>query len=129
MHHAPVSAGGSDGTGAGKPTTGRDAARRPLSPLLSNIMLDDLYKKLERRGHWFCRYADNSNVYVQSRRAGEPVLVSIIAFLTQRLKLKVNEEKSAVDRLWNRSFLGYTVLSGKSSRLRVSPESVKRLKG
>ena len=83
------------------------------------MMLDDLYKKLERRGHWFCRYADNSNVYVQSRRAGEPVLVSIIAFLTQRLKLKVNEEKSAVDRLWNRSFLGYTVLSGKSSRLRV----------
>ena len=79
---------------AGEPTTGKDAARRPLSPLLSNMMLDDSYKKLERRGHWFCRYADNRNLYVQSRRTGEPVLVSIIAFLTQRLKLKVHEEKA-----------------------------------
>ena len=101
----------------------------PLSPLLSNIMLDDLDKELERRGHRFCRYADDCNVYVQSQRAGERVLESITTFLTKRLKLKVNEEKSAVDRLWNRSFLGYTVLPGKSSRLRVSPESVKRLKG
>ena len=101
----------------------------PLSPLLSNIVLDDLDKELERRGHRFCRYADDCNVFVQSRRAGERVLESITAFVTKRLKLKVNEEKSAVDRLWNRSFLGYTVLPGKSSRLRVSPESVKRLKG
>jgi RNA-directed DNA polymerase len=101
----------------------------PLSPLLSNIMLDDLDKELERRGHRFCRYADDCNIYVQSRRAGERVLGSITTFLTARLKLKVNEEKSAVDRLWNRSFLGYTVLPGKQSRLRVSPESVTRLKG
>jgi RNA-directed DNA polymerase len=101
----------------------------PLSPLLSNIMLDDLDKELERRGHRFCRYADDCNVYVQSQRAGERVLESMTTFLTKRLKLKVNEEKSAVDRLWNRSFLGYTVLPGKLSRLRVSPESVKRLRG
>lgn len=92
-------------------------------------MLDDLDKELERRGHRFCRYADDCNVYVQSQRAGERVLASVTAFLTKRLKLKVNEEKSAVDRLWNRSFLGYTVLPGKLMRLRVSPESVKRLKG
>jgi len=101
----------------------------PLSPLLSNIVLDDLDKELERRGHRFCRYADDSNIYVQSQRAGERVLASITAFVTKRLKLRVNEEKSAVDRLWNRSFLGYTVLPGKPSRLRVSPESVQRLKG
>lgn len=101
----------------------------PLSPLLSNIMLDDLDKELERRGHRFCRYADDCNVYVQSKRAGERVLASVTALLTTRLKLKVNEEKSAVDRLWNRSFLGYTVLPGKLARMRVAPESVKRLKG
>ncbi len=101
----------------------------PLSPLLSNIMLDDLDKELERRGHRFCRYADDANIYVRSERAGQRVKESVTAFITQKLKLKVNEEKSAVDRLWNRSFLGYTVLPGKSCRLRVAPESVKRLAG
>ena len=101
----------------------------PLSPLLSNIMLDDLDKELERRGHRFCRYADDANIYVRSQRAGERVRESVTRFITGKLKLKVNEEKSAVDRLWNRSFLGYTVLPGKSSRLRVAPESVKRLAG
>jgi len=101
----------------------------PLSPLLSNIMLDDLDKELERRGHRFCRYADDANIYVQSKRAGDRVKESVTAFITLKLKLKVNEEKSAVDRMWNRSFLGYTVLPGKLSRLRVAPESVKRLAG
>jgi RNA-directed DNA polymerase len=101
----------------------------PMSPLLSNIMLDDLDKELERRGHRFCRYADDANIYVRSQRAGERVRESVTRFVRQRLKLKVNEEKSAVDRLWNRSFLGYTVLPGKSSRLRVAPESVRRLVG
>lgn len=101
----------------------------PMSPLLSNIMLDDLDKELERRGHRFCRYADDANIYVRSQRAGERVRESVTRFVRQRLKLKVNEEKSAVDRLWNRSFLGYTVLPGKLSRLRVAPESVKRLVG
>jgi len=101
----------------------------PMSPLLSNIMLDELDKELERRGHRFCRYADDANIYVRSQRAGERVRESVTRFVRQRLKLKVNEEKSAVDRLWNRSFLGYTVLPGKLSRLRVAPESVKRLVG
>ena len=101
----------------------------PMSPLLSNIMLDDLDKELERRGHRFCRYADDANIYVRSQRAGERVRESVTRFVRQRLKLKVNEEKSAVDRLWNRSFLGYTVLPGKTARLRVAPESVKRLVG
>lgn len=101
----------------------------PMSPLLSNIMLDDLDKELERRGHRFCRYADDANIYVRSQRAGERVRESVTRFVRQRLKLKVNEEKSAVDRLWNRSFLGYTVLPGQLSRLRVAPESVRRLVG
>lgn len=101
----------------------------PLSPLLSNIMLDDLDKELERRGHRFCRYADDANIYVRSQRAGERVMESVTAFITKKLKLKINEEKSAVDRLPKRSFLGYTVLPGKSARLRVAPESVTRLAG
>lgn len=100
----------------------------PLSPLLSNIMLDDLDKELERRGHLFCRYADDCNIYAKSQRAGERVKESITGFLTKRLKLKVNEQKSAVDRPWKRKFLGYTVLPGKRVRLRIAPQSVQRLK-
>ena len=92
----------------------------PLSPLLSNILLDDLDKELERRGHAFCRYADDCNIYVRSRRAGERVMASITRFLAERLKLTVNQAKSAVDRPWNRSFLGYTVTNHKQPRLRVA---------
>lgn len=77
----------------------------PLSPLLSNILLDDLDKELERRGHKFCRYADDCNIYVRSKQAGERVLFSITRFLERRLHLKVNVEKSAVDRPWRRKFL------------------------
>jgi retron-type reverse transcriptase len=73
-------------------------AQGALSPLLSNILLDDLDKKLERRGHAFCRYADDCNIYVRTRRAGERVMASITRFLTERLRLKVNAAKSAVDR-------------------------------
>jgi RNA-directed DNA polymerase len=80
----------------------------PLSPLLSNILLDELDKELERRGHKFCRYADDCNVYVRSRSAGERVLKSITIFLERRLRLKVNAEKSAVARPWERRFLGYS---------------------
>lgn len=80
----------------------------PLAPLLSNILLDDLDKELERRGHRFCRYADDCNIYVRSRRAGERVLASITRFLERKLNLKVNQEKSAVDRPWKRKFLGYS---------------------
>jgi RNA-directed DNA polymerase len=100
----------------------------PLSPLLSNILLDDLDKQLEKRGHRFVRYADDCNVYVRSRQAGERVLVSLERFLTEKLRLKVNREKSAVARPWERKFLGYTVTVHRRPKLRVSPQSVQRLK-
>ena len=98
------------------------------SPLLSNILLDDLDKELERRSHWFCRYADDCNIYVKSKRAGERVLSSITRFLARRLKLKVNGEKSAVDRLWKRKFLGYSMTFHLEPRLKVALASIKRLK-
>ncbi len=100
----------------------------PLSPLLSNILLDDLDKELERRGHAFCRYADDCNVYVRSQRAGERVMASLIRFLAERLKLKVNGAKSAVDRPWKRAFLGYTMSAHKVPRLRIAAKSVARLR-
>ena len=101
----------------------------PLSPLLSNIMLDDLDKELERRGHCYCRYADDANIYVGSRRAGERLLASLEKFLTHKLRLKVNRDKSAVDRPWKRTFLGYSVTWHKNPRLKVAPSSVARLRG
>ena len=100
----------------------------PLSPLLSNIVLDDLDKELERRGHAFCRYADDCNIYVQSRRAGERVLASVTRYLAKRLRLKVNHAKSAVDRPWTRRFLGYSTTFHKQPRLKVAPAGVKRFK-
>jgi RNA-directed DNA polymerase len=102
----------------------------PLSPLLSNILLDDLDKELERRGHAFCRYADDCNIYVASKRAGERVMASVTRFLSERLKLTVNVAKSAVDRPWKRTFLGFTMTTThKEPRLRVAPKSVDRFKG
>ena len=101
----------------------------PLSPLLSNILLDDLDKELERRGHRFVRYADDCNVYVQSKAAGERVLASLERFLGERLRLSINRSKSAVDRPWKRSFLGYTVTRHRSPKLKPAPEAVRRLKG
>jgi RNA-directed DNA polymerase len=101
----------------------------PLSPLLSNVLLDELDKELERRGHRFVRYADDCNIYVRSRRAGERVLDGVECFLRKRLRLVVHREKSAVDRPWNRKFLGYTFTRHYQPRLKVAPESVKRLKG
>lgn len=100
----------------------------PLSPLLANIMLDDLDKELSRRGHRFVRYADDSNIYVRSKRAGERVMKSVRTYLQEELKLQVNETKSAVDRPWKRKFLGFTYLTGKESRIRISPKSIKRMK-
>jgi len=100
----------------------------PLSPLLSNILLDDLDKELERRGHRFCRYADDCNIYVRSRRAGERTMASITSFLARCLRLKVNAAKSAVDRPWNRSFLGYSLTAHFKPRLRVAAKSVMRLR-
>ncbi len=100
----------------------------PLSPLLSNILLDDFDKELERRGHRFCRYADDANVYVQSKRAGLRVMASLTRFLENRLRLKVNLEKSAVERPWNGTFLGYTVTNHRQPRLKPAPKSIKRAK-
>jgi len=101
----------------------------PLSPLLSNILLDDLDKELEKRGHAFCRYADDCNIYVQSKAAGERVMASLTRWLGQRLKLKVNTAKSAVDRPWQRKFLGYSMTFHYAPKLKVAEASVKRLKG
>jgi RNA-directed DNA polymerase len=100
----------------------------PLSPLLSNILLDDLDKELERRGRRFCRYADDCNIYVKSKAAGEQAMQSITRFLAKKLRLKVNKEKSAVDRPWNRKFLGYTMTLHHQPKLKVSQNSIKRVK-
>jgi len=100
----------------------------PLSPLLSNILLDDLDKELERRGHRFCRYADDCNIYVRSKAAGERVMESLIRFLGERLKLKVNLAKSAVARPWNRKFLGYSMTTHYKPKLKAAPAAVTRLK-
>ena len=100
----------------------------PLSPLLSNILLTDLDRELERRGHAFCRYADDCNIYVRSEAAGARVLASITRFLEERLKLNVNAAKSAVDRPWNRKFLGYSLTAHKAPKLRIAPTSIERLK-
>ena len=100
----------------------------PLSPLLSNIYLDELDKELEKRGHKFCRYADDCNIYVMSKRAGERVMASVRKFLTDRLKLKVNEAKSALDRPWKRKFLGFSFLAGKEVKIRLAGQSVQRVK-
>jgi RNA-directed DNA polymerase len=101
----------------------------PLSPLLSNILLDELDKELEGRGHRFCRYADDCNIYVKSKAAGERVMESVTRFLEKRLRLKVNRDKSAVGRPWERNFLGYTMTWHRQPKLRVSTDSVKRVKG
>jgi RNA-directed DNA polymerase len=101
----------------------------PLSPLLSNILLTDWDRELERRGHAFCRYADDCNIYVRSKAAGERLLIGMTAFLAKRLKLKVNEAKSACDRPWKRKFLGYSMTVHRQTRLRIAPDSLKRLTG
>lgn len=100
----------------------------PLSPLLSNMVLDDLDKELERRGLRFVRYADDCNIYVRSRRAGERVMTSITRFITGKLKLKVNESKSAVARPVERKFLGFSFTSGKRVKRRIAPQSLARFK-
>jgi len=100
----------------------------PLSPLLSNILLDDLDRELETRGHRFVRYADDCNVYVRSQAAGERVMASLERFLAERLRLKINRAKSAVARPWERKFLGYSVTVHHESRLKIAPASVQRFK-
>ena len=98
----------------------------PLSPLLANLMLDDLDKELERRGHCFCRYADDCNIYVQTQAAGERVMASISQYLEGRLKLRVNRAKSAVALVEERTFLGHRLLRG--GRLTISPKALERVK-
>jgi RNA-directed DNA polymerase len=101
----------------------------PLSPLLANVLLDEVDKELEKRGHAFCRYADDANVYVRSRRAGERVMATLTR-LYERLKLRVNTDKSAVARVWERKFLGFSfwVASGRVVRRRVAPQALKEMK-
>ncbi|NEP18608.1 MAG: group II intron reverse transcriptase/maturase [Leptolyngbya sp. SIO4C1] len=101
----------------------------PLSPFLSNVVLDALDKELEKRGHRFVRYADDCNIYVRSQRAGERVMQSISRFITQRLKLKINQQKSAVARPQERTFLGFSFTGGRHPhRKQIAPESLRRFK-
>ena len=100
----------------------------PLSPLLSNLVLDEFDRELERRGHRFARYADDSNIYVRSRRAGERVMKSVTRFIHTKLKLQVNQSKSAVAEPWERKFLGFSFTSSASPKRRIAPKAVKRFK-
>ena len=109
-------------TDAGTPQGG------PLSPWLSNVMLDDLDRELERRGLKFARYADDCNIYVRSVRAGQRVMASVSRFLTERLRLTVNASKSAVDRPWNRKFLGYSFTHHRLPKRRIAPKAIQRFK-
>ena len=98
------------------PWTGTPPQGGPLSPLLSNIVLDELDRELERRGLRFARYADDCNIYVSSRRAGERVMESVTRFITGTLRLRVNQSKSAVARPWERKFLGFSLSRHTASR-------------
>jgi len=98
----------------------------PLSPLLANVLLDEWDQQLEARGHKFCRYADDCNIYVKSKRAGERVMSWCVAFLEGRLRLQVNADKSAVDRPWNRKFLGLSVTNGREPKIRIAAKSRER---
>ena len=100
----------------------------PLSPLLSNLVLDDLDTELERRGHRFVRYSDDSNIYVRSERAGHRVMASVSAFITKKLKLKVNRDKSAVGRPWGRKFLGFRFTIGRQPKRSIAPQARRRFK-
>ncbi len=100
----------------------------PLSPLLSNVLLTDLDRELERRGHRFCRYADDCNIYVRSEMAGQRAMATITDYLERNLKLRVNREKSAVARPWARKFLGYSFTWHQQARLKIADSSLKRLK-
>src|SRR6202045_2088133 len=100
----------------------------PLSPLLSNLVLDELDQELERRGHRYLRYADDCDIYVRSQRAGQRVMESITRFITQKLKLKVNETKSAVARPQERKFLGFSFTAGPDIKRMIAPKSLERFK-
>jgi len=114
--------------GVTQPRTEGTPQGGPLSPLLSNILLNDLDRELERRGHTFCRYADDCNIYVRSRAAAEHAMATITQFVENTLRLKVNRDKSACARPWQRKFLGYSVTAQKQTRVRIASESLKRLR-
>src|SRR5256714_5636456 len=100
----------------------------PLSPLLSNLVLDELDRELERRGHRFVRYADDSNIYVRSERAGQRGMERVKRFITDKLKLKVNESKSAVAKPQERKFLGFSFTGGKEPKRKIAPKAIDRFK-
>ena len=100
----------------------------PLSPLLSNLVLDELDQELQQRGHRFARYADDCNIYVRSQQAGKRVMESVSEFIIRRLKLKVNEQKSAVAQPWERKFLGFSFTSEREPRRRIAPKAIVRFK-
>jgi RNA-directed DNA polymerase len=100
----------------------------PLSPLLSNLFLDELDKELEKRGHKFVRFADDCNIYLRTKRAAERVKENVTRFIEKKLKLRVNKEKSAASRPWKRKFLGFSFTIGKDPRRRIAPQSIKRFK-
>jgi len=111
-----------------KPTFEGTPQGGPLSPLLSNIVLDELDKELEKRGHRFVRYADDCNIYVKTPRAGERVKASVTGFIETKLKLKVNQAKSAVDRPWKRKFLGFSFSVDREPKVRVAKQSLLKAK-
>jgi len=110
------------------PSVERTPQGGPLSPLLSNLVLDELDRELERRGHRFVRYADDSNIYVRSERAGQRVMESVKRFITEKLKLKVNESKSAVAKPQERKFLGFSFTDGKEPKRKIAPKAIDRFK-
>ncbi len=99
-----------------------------MSPLLSNIVLDEFDRELERRGHRFARYADDSNIYVRSRRAGERVMKSLTRFISAKLKLQVNQSKSAVAEPWERKFVGFSFTANREPKQRIAPKAGLRFK-
>ena len=122
-----LTAGVLDGGLVGPSTEGTPQGG-PLSPLLSNLMLDVLDRELKKRGHRFVRYADDCNIYVRSRRAGERVMASVTGFLARRLKLTVNTGKSAVDPPAARAFLGFSFTGGQMPRRRIAPQALARFR-
>ncbi len=110
------------------PTTEGTPQGGPLSPLLSNLFLDDLDRELESRGHRFVRYADDCNIYVRSERAGHRVMESTRRFITKKLKLKVNEKKSAVAKPHQRKFLGFSFTDEETPRRQLAPQSIARFR-
>jgi RNA-directed DNA polymerase len=109
-----------------KPTAEGTPQGGPLSPLLSNIVLDELDQELEKRGLRFVRYADDCNIYVKTRRAGERVKASVTKFIENKLKLKVNQAKSAVDRPWKRKLLGFSFSTNKQPKVRIAKQSIQK---